>query len=297
MEEHRQKLYIEREKRIHPYKDDKILVSWNGLMIAALALGARVMDNKEYSEAAERAVAFIKSKLIRNDGRLLARYRDGEAAYLGYLDDYAFLIWGLIELYETTFKAEYLKLALDLNTDMIKYFHDEENGGFYLYGSDSEQLIVRPKEVYDGATPSGNSVAAVNFLRLGRITGDADLEDRAYEQLVSFGSMIGEHPMGYTHMLITLLFVNSIASEIVIVGDRKDQSARRMLEMVNRHFLPFNVVLFKDAEGLEEGITEIVTFTEGQIMIEDKATAYVCENFACHAPVTDLAEFESFVKS
>jgi uncharacterized protein YyaL (SSP411 family) len=297
MEEYRQKVYLEREKRVHPYKDDKILVSWNGLMIAALAMGARVLGIKRYAEAAEKAAAFIKLKLIRDDGRLLARYRDGEAAYLGYLDDYAFLIWGLIELYETTFRAEHLKLALDLNKDMLKYFQDENNGGLYLYGSDSEQLIVRPKDVYDGATPSGNSVAAVNFLRLGRITGDADLEEMAYEQLNAFGSMIEEHPMGYTHMLITLLFANSKASEIVIVGNREDKNARRMLEIVDRHFLPFNVVLFKDAEGLEAGITEIVTFTEGQIMIEDKATAYVCENFACHAPVTNIDELENYIKS
>ncbi len=180
VENYRKKVYKAREKRVHPYKDDKILTAWNGLMIAALAVGARVLDNKEYAEAAEKAVAFIKSKLVREDGRLLARYREGDAAYSGYLDDYAFLIWGLIELYEATFKAEYLKFALALNKDMLKYFYDEDNGGLFLYGSDSEKLIVRPKDVYDGATPSGNSVAAVNFLRLGRLTGEPDLEGKAY---------------------------------------------------------------------------------------------------------------------
>lgn len=292
LEDYRKKVHQIREKRVHPYKDDKILTSWNGLMIAAFAMGARVRGNKEYAAAAEKAVAFIRSKLIRNDGRLLARYREGEAAYPGYLDDYAFLIWGLIELYEATFKAEYLKLALDLNRDMLKYFYDKDNGGFYLYGSDSEELIVRPKDVYDSATPSGNSVAAMNFLRLGRLTGDPELEDKAYKQLKAFGGMIEGHPMGYTHMLMALLFINSKASEIVIVGNREDQNARRMLELVNRSFQPFTVVVFKDAEGVAAGITSIAAYTEDQIMIDDKATAYVCENFACRAPVTDIAQLE-----
>ncbi len=297
VEEYRKKIFEVRRKRVHPYKDDKILTSWNGLMIAALAIGARVLDDRRYSEAAEKAVGFIRAELVKEDGRLLARYREGEAAYPGYLDDYAFVIWGLIELYEASFKAEYLRLALDLNMDMLKYFYDEENGGLYLYGSDSEQLIVRPKDVYDGATPSGNSVAAMNFLRLGRLTGDPDLEDKAYEQLKAFGGAIEGSPMGYTHMLMALLFINSKASEIVVVGNSEDKNARRMLSVANSHFLPFTVVLFKDEEGVADGITSLAAYTEGQIMIDDKATAYVCENFACRAPITDLGEFMSIIKS
>lgn len=295
MENYRKKVFEARENRIHPYKDDKILTGWNGLMTAALSMGARVLDNMEYAMAAEGAVRFIRSKLIREDGRLLARYREGEAAYPGYLDDYAFLVWGLIELYEATFKAEYLKLAVDLNRDMLKYFYDEENGGLFLYGSDSEQLIVRPKDVYDGAMPSGNSVAAMNFLRLGRLTGDTDLEEKAYKQLKVFGRIIKGHPMGYTNMLSSLLFANSKASEIVIVGNREDPNVKRMLSIANKHFQPFTVVLFKDKESVEAGITGIAPYTEGQIMIDDKATAYVCENFACRAPVTDLQEFKDIL--
>jgi len=293
LEDHRKKVFEAREKRIHPYKDDKVLTAWNGLMIAALSIGARVLDNMEYAVAAERAVRFIRTKLIREDGRLLARYREGEAAYPGYLDDYAFLVWGLIELYEATFKAEYLKLAADLNRDMLKYFYDEENGGLFLYGSDSEQLIVRPKDVYDGAMPSGNSVAAMNFLRLGRLTGDTDLEDKAYKQLKAFGSIIKSHPMGYTNMLSALLFINSKASEIVIVGNREDENAKRMIKSVNSHFNPFTVVLFKDNENVEAGITSIAPYTEAQGMVDNKTTAYICENFACMAPITDLKEFEN----
>lgn len=295
VEDFRKEVYKAREKRIRPYKDDKILTAWNGMMIAALSIGARVLEDEAYAAAAEEAVRFIKSKLMREDGRLLARYRDGEAAFPGYLDDYAFLVWGLIELYGATFKAEYLKLAMDLNRDMLKYFYDEKNGGLFLYGSDSEQLIVRPKDVYDGAMPSGNSVAAMNFLRLGRLTGDPDLEEKAYKQLKAFGSIVEGHPTGYTNMLSVLLFANSKASEIVIVGSSEDENARRMIKSVNRHFQPFTVVLFKNPEAVAEGITKIAAFTEDQIMIEDKATAYVCENHACMAPITDLKNFESLL--
>ncbi|HQA48726.1 MAG TPA: thioredoxin domain-containing protein, partial [Bacillota bacterium] len=167
----REKLFMYREKRIRPHRDDKILTSWNGLMIAALALGGRAFHSDEYIKAAEAAYGFIQRNLVRGDGRLLARYRDGESAFPAYLDDYAFLVWGLIELYRATFKTGYLKRALELNRDMLDLFWDEREGGLFLYGEDSEQLIMRPKEVYDGALPSGNSVALYNMLRLSRMTG------------------------------------------------------------------------------------------------------------------------------
>ncbi len=294
-EKHRKRVFEAREKRIHPYKDDKILTSWNGLMIAALAIGSRVLGDKRYSDAAEKALNFIRTKLIRSDGRLLARYREGEAAYPAYLDDYAFLIHGLIELYESVFKADYLELALKLSSDMTKYFYDGDNGGFYLYGSDSEELIIRPKDVYDGATPSGNSAAALNFLRLGKLTGDPDLEEKAYMQLGTFGTAVESHPTGYTYMLMTLLFKNGNPSEIVIVGNREDQNAIKMLELINKSFQPFTVVVFKNADSLAEGITEMIPYTREQIMMEDKATAYVCKNYSCRAPVTDLGEFTDII--
>jgi len=295
VEEHRKKIFEAREKRVHPHKDDKILTAWNGLMIAALSLGSRVLGDTRYSDAADKAVEFIRARLIREDGRLLARYRDGEAAYPGYLDDYAFLIWGLIELYEATFRVEYLRLALSLNKDMLRYFRDEERGGLYLYGSDSEELIHRPKDVYDGATPSGNSVAALNFLRLSRLTGDSSLEDLAYEQFNAFGAMIGSYPMGYTYMLMALLFARGKAGEAVLVGDRTDENAVRMLELINKSFLPFTVTVFKDAEAVNSDIAGITPYTADQVMIDDKTTAYICENFSCRAPVTDVEHFKELI--
>jgi uncharacterized protein len=204
----RKKLFNHRDKRIHPYKDDKILTSWNGLMIAAMAMGGRVLGNKKYTEAAERAVDFIYSKLIREDGRLLARYRDGEAAFPAYVNDYAFLTWGLIELYKATNDSKYIDKAVSLTEDLLKYFWDEENGGLYIYGSDSEKLIIRPKEVYDGATPSGNSVSAVNLLRLENITNNNRFKEKAEDILKAFSLNIGEIPMAHTFSLIALMLKN-----------------------------------------------------------------------------------------
>jgi len=183
LEEGRQKLFEHRAQRVHPFKDDKVLTAWNGLMIAALARGAAVMGDGRYREAAEKAEQFIRQKLQRQDGRLLARYRDGESDFNGYLDDYAFMIWGLLELYRATFRAVYLSRAIDLTNKVRDLFWDQEQGGFFFYGTESEQLIARPKEIYDGAMPSGNSVMGVNLLQLAAITGDSELEELAQRQV------------------------------------------------------------------------------------------------------------------
>lgn len=291
----REKIYKTREKRIHPYKDDKILTSWNGLMIAAMALGYRVLGDEQFATAAEKAVDFIQHNLRRSDGRLLARYRDGEAAYSAYLDDYAFMIWGLIDLYEATFKSQYLKLAVDLTTEMMKYFYDEEQGGFYLYGSDSEQLITRPKDVYDSAAPSGNSVTALNLLRLSRITGNNELEDKAWEIFNAFSPAIDRYPMGYTHMLMAVLYAHYKGSEVVIVGSRDMADIKKMFQTINRNFLPFSVFVFKNTTEADKDIFELVPYIEKQHMVASNATAYVCENFACQAPITDTGELERII--
>lgn len=180
LERMRQNLFEYRERRVHPYKDDKILTSWNGLMIAALAHGGRVFENSLYIHKAEEAMDFILSTMINENGRLMARYREGEIAHLGYLEDYAFLVHALIELYEANFNIKYLSKALELNENMLKLFKDEDQGGLFLYGIDGEELIVRPKDIYDGAIPSGNSVATLNMLRLARLTANRELESEAY---------------------------------------------------------------------------------------------------------------------
>lgn len=294
LKDERRKLFQHREKRIHPYKDDKILTAWNGLMIAALAYGARVLGNERYKAAAEDAVRFIQSKLFRADGRLMARYRDGETAHVGYLDDYAFFVWGLIELYQAGFDIKYLKLAVCLNEDMIKYFGDEGKGGYFIYGNDSEQLIARPKEVYDGAMPSGNSVAAINLLRLGRLTGSTELEVEAEGVLGAFADRINGYSMGHTFMLMSILFARGKSSEIVIVGDRKHSDLQGFLDIINKCFLPYSVVVVKDEED-KEALMELIPYVEGQVKVGDGATAYICESFACRAPITDAKQLSEIL--
>jgi len=175
----KKKLFEYREKRMHPGKDDKILTDWNGLMIAALAKGAQAFDKPEYADAARKASDFMLSRMRGTDGRFYHRYRDGEPAVMAFLDDHAFFVWGLIELYESTFEVSYLMAALEITDIMIEHFQDKENHGLYFTADDAEELILRKKEIYDGAVPSGNSIAMLNLLRLARMTGKAELEGKS----------------------------------------------------------------------------------------------------------------------
>lgn len=282
----REKLFSYREKRIHPYKDDKILTAWNGLMIAALSIGGRVLKNDKYSDAAERAAKFILQKLTRPDGRLLARYREGDAALPAYIDDYAFLTWGLTELYETTFDPEYLLQALILNDNMLKLFWDKKDGGLFIYGSDSEQLIMRPKEIYDGAVPSGNSVAALNLIRLSRLSGDPTFENHAELIFKAFSHELKAYPRAYPFTMLALLYKQSKSKEIIIVPGKDKGNAEKMLNIANSGFNPFNTVLLFSSNSNQ--LKKIAPFIEGYTDLDGKATAYVCENQACMAPVTDI---------
>ncbi len=290
-EELRQKLFEAREKRVHPYKDDKILTSWNGLMIAALAKGAAALDEPAYSRAAMRAVDLILNKLTRQDGRLLARYRDGESAFPAYLDDFAFLTWGLLELYRDTFKIFYLKKAVELTGRMIELFWDEENGGFFFNGKDAEQLIARPKELYDGAIPSGNSVALLNLLRLARLTGNAEFASIAEKQVSAFAGRVEKYPWGHTFFLVGIDFMNGPTREIVIAGAEGDGDAEAMLKAVRRAFIPKTVVAFNPGGQAGKEIEKLAPFLKEQGPIGGRATAYVCQNYACQTPTTDYKKF------
>ena len=293
----REKIFKSREERIHPFKDDKILTSWNGLMIAAMAIGGRVLGDERYTRAAERSVSFILRKLVRVDGRLMARYRDGEAAYPGYVDDYAFFVWGLIELYQTTYKPEYLLRALKMNDEMLIHFWDKENGGLYMYGKDSEQLISRPKEIYDGAIPSGNSVAAMNFLRLARLSGDRELEAVADAQLKAFGGAVSKNPSAHTHFMMAIMFALNPTKEIVIAGNRTSKDTTEMIRVLNSNFVPQVVSLLNTGDEDMVKLLETVPFIKEQKPLGGKATAYVCQNFACQSPVTDTKALERLLFS
>jgi len=290
MEASRQKLFAYRERRVHPGKDDKVLTSWNGLMIAALAKAAKALDKPQYAEAAERAADFLLAELRREDGRLLARYRDGEAAFPAYLDDYAFLVWGLIELYEATFRPGYLRQAAELNRDMLRLFWDDKQGGLFFTGIDGEELFTRPKEIYDGALPSGNSAAALNLLKLAKLLYDAELAQKAEEQLQSFAGAVSSYPSGHALFLAALDYAFGEAEEIVIAGDPAEADTQEMLRAVRRQFLPNALVLLHPPGTEGEELRELVPMVTDKGMLGGRATAYVCRDFACQSPTNDLED-------
>jgi uncharacterized protein YyaL (SSP411 family) len=289
LESARERLLAYREKRVHPHKDDKVLTDWNGLMIAALAKGARVLGEPVYASAAERAADFIFGNMLNAGGRLLHRYRDGEAAIPGNLDDHTFLIYGLLELYETTFKVDYLKKALTLNGYLLEHFWDNKYGGFYFTADDGEGLLVRQKEIYDGAVPSGNSIAMFNLLRLGRITADSSLEEKAALIGRTFVQDVSKLPSAYTQLMIAVDFAVGPSYEVIIAGDLRDTETGEMLRAVRSRFIPNKIiVLLPPGPGSLE-IMRIAPFTANHTMLQGKTTAYVCMNYECKLPAMDTA--------
>ncbi len=243
----RQTLFDVREKRIHPLKDTKVLTDWNGLMIAAFAKAGRAFGNDTFTQAAVHANAFIEAEMRQENNELWHRYRDGHKAIQGHLDDYAFMIFGLLELYESTLELRYLERALAYNKILSTSFVDKAGGGYFMTADDAEKLIVRPKEVYDGAIPSGNSVQMLNLLKLARLTGQSELEQQAVETGKAFGEGVERSPSGFSQALIALGFAQGDSLEIVVVGDRDSKDTRQMFEIINRAYKPGKVVLFKDA--------------------------------------------------
>jgi uncharacterized protein YyaL (SSP411 family) len=284
----RQKLFAYREKRVHPMKDDKILTDWNGLMIAALAKGAQAFDEPEYAEAACSAADFILGNMRKANGRLWHRYRDEWTGVEANLDDYAFLVWGLIELYEATFDVSHLGFALELTSDMVRHFWDKDGGGLYLVSDDGESLFVRKKEIYDGAMPSGNSVAMLNLLRLGRITANSDLEEKAARIGSAFSESVKQSPSVHTQLMVALDFGIGPCYEVVIAGNAQAEDTKAMVKALRTCFLPNKVVLLNPIEQESPEIARLAVFTKNQLSIGGKATAYVCMNYNCKLPTTDI---------
>jgi len=290
----REKLFNIREKRIHPLKDDKILTDWNGLMIAALAKAAIVLDEPVYLDAAEKAAKFVLHSISKGE-RLLKRYRNGVAALDAHLDDYAFMAWGLLELYEATFATKYLSPALDLMNIMVEDFWDDKNGGFFLGSDQSEKLIVRSKTAYDGAIPSGNSVAVMNMVKLTRITGNTNWAELAEKTIRAFSEDVNRAPTGYTLMLTGFMFDTQNSKEIVIVGDSRNRNTTKFLHTIRASYAPHKVLLFKDTSVSENRLEQLANWTSTQNSINGKPTAYVCKNFACNQPTSDIQTALSFI--
>lgn len=283
----RAKLFAARQKRARPLKDDKILTDWNGLMIAAFSKAAQVFERSKYFKAAQEAAGFILDRLCRQEGKLHHRYREGKAEIDGFVNDYAFLIWGLLELYEATFNTRYLEQALRLNHYLLSHFWDEKEGGFFFTSDSSESLFLRQKEAYDGALPSGNSVAMLNLLKLGRITANPDLKEKASLLNRAFSQIVSSSPSAFTQMMVALDFAIGPTYEVVIAGKSEAKNTKDMIRDLRREFIPNKVVLFHPVEEKSPAIYRLAPFVRKQKILEDKATVYVCYNYACQQPTDD----------
>ena len=283
-------LFIRREGRVRPSLDDKILTDWNGFMIAALAKAAVVIGDKKYVEVAEKALSFILETMLDEKQGLFHRYKEGDVAIGAFLDDYAYLVWALLESYEATFKPEYLEQAKNLTLKLIENFWDEKEGGFFFTGTHSEELLVRKKDAYDGAMPSGNSVAALNLVRLARFLGDTKLEEKAAETIKAFSGLVPRAPSGFSMMLTALEFAQGESYEIVIAGDPEQPDTQKMLDTIRGQYIPNKVILLKGTNHQSEEISRLAPFAKFHDSVGGKATAHVCINYNCKLPTTDTAQ-------
>lgn len=281
----RTQLFEKRGLRIRPQLDDKVLTDWNALMIAALAKAGAVFENVSYLEAAEKAYQFIHSELFV-DGKLLHRYKDGDAAIDGFADDYAFLTWASIELYEATFKTEYLTHALELNRIFIDRFWDKTDGGFYLSNYDEDQPLGKQKQIYDGAVPSSNSVAMLNLIRLSRLTGQTELEELANQIGTYFSNDLIRAGSSVTLGLQAVQFLNYNPKEIVIAEGNTE--SHPFISLFHSEFIPQKVLVLKK-KG-DDALIDIAPYTKSQNSVDNKTAVYVCENYSCTRPVTTLSE-------
>ena len=278
--EGRKKLFGVREQRVKPDRDEKVLTAWNGLMLASFAEAGAILERNDYHEIARRNAEFVLSNL-RRDGLLLRTYKDGVAKFNAYLEDYAFYIEGLLTLAETTGELRWLNESISLTDQMIREFWDDENGGFYFTGKSHEQLIVRSKDYFDNATPSGNSVAAAVLLRLAVVTDNQDYRNRAVTILTGLSDSARRYPSGFGYALSATDFLLSTPKEIALVSpDRESLSG--FLREIWRRYLPNKVVVA--ATGEESAAANQVSLLKDRPLIGGETTAYVCEHYTCKEP-------------
>lgn len=286
------KLFNEREKRVKPFRDEKVITAWNGLMLSGLAAALKIVPRADYLEAAQRTVDFFFTRLFR-DGFLLHTFKDGVAKLLGYLDDYAFLAVGLLDLYEVTFDRSQLERAIRLCDIMVNEFCDEQDGGFFYTGKSHEQLISRSKPIFDASIPSGNAMATQLLLRLHHLTGNADYRERAEQTLQAYYEPMERQPFGFAHMLCALDFYLRKPKEIFIVGKREDGAVQELLQSIYHRYLPNQTL---QLAGAGDSMENIAPLLQGKTQIDGKPTVYVCHNYACSVPVTNWKELESLLE-
>ena len=286
LEKIRKILFSIREKRIHPYKDDKILTDWNGLFIAALASAGRKLYNHEAIISAEKAVSFIYSKMFDNNGKLLHRFRENESAINANVDDYAFLIFGLIELYKSTFRFEYLLKAIELQHKQDEIFWDAESG-CYFFSENKKDLLTRTREIYDSAIPSGNSVSLINLISLSKFLADDDFSKKADQLFIAYGETVNKVPSGFGMFLLGADLLLNGSRELVIVSKTKEElkSAIDCID-INKH----NLFIIAIVEDELETLSKTMKWIEGYKTINGKNTFYLCSNFTCEKPVNNIEE-------
>ncbi|MDD1767474.1 MAG: thioredoxin domain-containing protein [Methanomassiliicoccales archaeon] len=288
------KLLKARERRIRPDKDDMVLTDWNGLMIAALAKAAQALNDSNNSRAASAAADFIIENMTSPQGRLFHRFREGNASVDGFLEDYAFFVWGLVELYEATFEPKYLKEARDLTKLMIEIFWDEQSASFFSSSRGSE-VLVRRKDTVDGATPSGNSVALFDLLVLGRLTGDSEFVRTASLMMRNVPDILWSHLEAHTHLLIALDAAFGPTHEIVIVQKAKTQEAIDMIGELRKKYLPNLLIVLKDL-GSDDGLDDLIEITRGKEADSEGATVYLCAGNSCKAPTKDIGRLIQMIE-
>ena len=294
----REKLLAIRAKRPRPPLDDKIIAAWNGLMISAYARAAQALDEPRYLEAAARAAKFLRANLYDEKSKLLFRsYRDGRSAVEGFADDYAFVVQGLLDLYEASFDVEWLKFATQLQETQDRLFLDAKNGGYFTTSGKDASVLLRMKDDNDSAEPAASSIAALNLLRLAQIRGEREMEDRARKTIDAFGPTLSHFASAMPQMLVALDFSLSKPRQIVIAGKKDVPSTKALLTEVHRHFLPKTILLLADGAEGQKYLGERNEAIRGMSILNGKSAAYVCENFTCKTPVTasnQLADLLNF---
>ncbi len=292
----RARLFSIRNKRPRPHLDDKIIAAWNGLMISALARAAEVLDDASYLESAIRAAEFIRAKLYdERRGILFRSYRGGRGETEGFADDYAFLIQGLINLYQASFELRWLKFALESQDQMDALFWDDKAGGYFTVTGQDSSILLRLKEENDSAEPAASSVAALNLARLAAIRNDSNLLDRARKTVNAFARQIMHFPSALPGMLVAFDFLETASRQIVVAGELGDERTRELLAEIRKHFVPHGVVLLADGGGGQNFLAEKNEAIAAMKPIEGKPAVYICENFTCKAPVTDVQELRNLL--
>ena len=288
----REKLFSYREDRVHPQKDDKILTDWNGLMISAMARAGYVLNDKKYKDAALNAADFTIQNLISDDKKiknyLYKFHRDGINTKMGLIEDYSFMLWAYIEMYQMTFDSKYLKISQHIADHMIAHFWDEEGWAFYFTPDYGEELIIRAKEVYDGAIPSGNSVAAYNLVKLSRILSDPKYEDYSNKILSSYSRRLNGSNSGKSMIMQAIQYMNGPSYEVLVIGDSKSSEYEKLINSINKSSQINKVVISYDENNdgnIEELIPFITDFPKGE---KGETVIYVCQDFSCQLPTSDI---------